>query len=152
MHMESLTLTEEQRSTPENIAAAWIDRIDAVLDMDLPFHKIGLAHLACELIAKPRENFLRVLELLDENEMERVFAKAAKVGVGIEINQYDFDATDSELELICRPFKIAKSQGCKFYLGSDAHGPGGFKTAKELFDRAIDLLNLRENDKFHIGE
>ena len=152
MHMESLTLTEEQRSTPEGRAKAWIDRLDAVLDMDLPFGKIGIAHLACELIAKPREDFLKVLELLDENEMERVFAKAAKVGVGIEINQYDFDATDSELELICRPFKIAKSQGCKFYLGSDAHGPGGFKTAKELFDRAIDLLNLRENDKFHIGE
>ena len=150
MHMERLTLTEEQMSSIEGRARAWIERIDGVLDMDLPFGKIGLAHLACELIAKPRENFLKVLELLDESEMERVFAKAAKVGVGIEINQYDFDATPKELELICRPFKIAKHQGCKFYLGSDAHAPGGFKTTTELFGRAIDLLGLTESDKFHI--
>ena len=120
--------------------------------MDLPFAKIGIAHLACDLIAKPRENFLRVMELLDQSEMERVFAKAAKVGVGIEINQYDFDVTEEELEIISRPFKIAKAQGCKFYLGSDAHSPDGFDTTERLFNRAIDTLGLTENDKFHIHD
>ena len=152
MHMEGLTLTEEQMSSAEGRARAWIDRLDGVLNMDLPFGKIGIAHLACNLIAKPRENFLRVMELLDEREMERVFAKAARVGVGIEINQYDFDVAESELELVARPFRIAKAQGCKFYLGSDAHSPGGFDTTKRLFERAIDTLGLTENDKFHIHD
>ena len=150
MHMDSLTLTEEQMASPEGRAEAWIDRIDALLDKDLPFGKIGIAHLACELIAKPRENFLKVMELLDESERERVFARAAKAGVGIEINQYDFDVSDEELPLISRPFKIAKAQGCKFYLGSDAHSPGGFDTTERLFNRAIDVLGLTEDDKFHI--
>ena len=150
MHMEGLTLTEEQMASPEGRARAWIQRLDGVLDMDLPFGKIGIAHLACDLIAKPREDFLKVMELLDEGEMERVFAKAAKVGVGIEINQYDFDVTESELAIISRPFKIAKAMGCRFYLGSDAHSPSGFKTVTELFNRAIDTLGLTENDKFHI--
>ena len=152
MHMERLTLTEEQMASAEGRAKAWIDRIDALLDKDLPFGKIGIAHLACDLIAKPRENFLRVMQLLDESEMERVFAKAAKVGVGIEINQYDFDVTEDELEIISRPFKIAKAQGCKFYLGSDAHSPDGFDTTERLFNRAIDTLGLTENDKFYIHD
>jgi histidinol phosphatase-like PHP family hydrolase len=152
MHMERLTLTEEQMASAEGRAKAWIDRIDALLDKDLPFGKIGIAHLACDLIAKPRENFLRVMQLLDESEMERVFAKAAKVGVGIEINQYDFDVTEEELEIISRPFKIAKAQGCKFYLGSDAHSPDGFDTTERLFNRAIDTLGLTENDKFYIHD
>ena len=152
MHMERLTLTEEQMASAEGRAKAWIDRIDALLDKDLPFGKIGIAHLACDLIAKPRENFLRVMQLLDQSEMERVFAKAAKVGVGIEINQYDFDVTEEELDIISRPFKIAKAQGCKFYLGSDAHSPDGFDTTERLFNRAIDTLGLTENDKFYIHD
>jgi histidinol phosphatase-like PHP family hydrolase len=152
MHMERLTLTEEQMASAEGRAKAWIDRIDALLDKDLPFGKIGIAHLACDLIAKPRENFLRVMQLLDQSEMERVFAKAAKVGVGIEINQYDFDVTEEELEIISRPFKIAKAQGCKFYLGSDAHSPDGFDTTERLFTRAIDTLGLTENDKFYLHD
>lgn len=152
MHMERLTLTEEQMASAEGRAKAWIDRIDALLDKDLPFGKIGIAHLACDLIAKPREIFLRVMQLLDQSEMERVFAKAAKVGVGIEINQYDFDVTEEELEIISRPFKIAKAQGCKFYLGSDAHSPDGFDTTERLFNRAIDTLGLTENDKFYIHD
>ncbi|MBQ9085713.1 MAG: hypothetical protein IJY47_00840 [Clostridia bacterium] len=152
LHMENMALTEEQRATLEGRARAWITRLDGVLDMDLPFGKIGIAHLACNLIAKPRADFLRVMELLDESEMERVFAKAAKVGVGIEINQYDFAVSEEELPIIARPFRIAKAQGCKFYLGSDAHSPGGFDTAEELFNRAIDFLGLTENDKFYITQ
>ena len=150
MHMESLTLTEAQMVSVEGRAGAWISRLDGVLDMDLPFGKIGIAHLACDLIAKPRENYIRTLEILPEDELCRVFAKAADRGVGIEINQYDFMANDDELKIIGRIFAIAKSQGCKFYLGSDAHSPSGFNTTKELFDRAINLLDLTENDKFHI--
>ena len=59
-------------------------------------------------------------------------------------------ASDEEMGKILRPFKIAKAQGCKFYLGSDAHSPEGFDTTKDLFDRAITLLDLSESDKFYI--
>jgi histidinol phosphatase-like PHP family hydrolase len=45
-------------------------------------------------------------------------------------------------------FRIAKAQGCRFYLGSDAHHPDELLKARRIFERAIDLLDLRESDKF----
>jgi histidinol phosphatase-like PHP family hydrolase len=47
-------------------------------------------------------------------------------------------------------FRIAKDAGCKFYLGSDAHTPDEFKQIKEIFDYAIEVLRLKEDDKFRI--
>ena len=45
-------------------------------------------------------------------------------------------------------FKIEKECGCKFYLGSDAHERHAFDGANEAFSRAIDILDLKEEDKF----
>ncbi len=83
--------------------------------------------------------------------MERVFAKAAKVGVGIELNIGDMKFQDSEADTVLRMFRVAKAYGCKFYCGSDAHHPKSLDRAKEIFERAIDLLELSEDDKFYIG-
>ncbi|MBR6552918.1 MAG: hypothetical protein IKT89_08795, partial [Clostridia bacterium] len=98
-------------------------RFEAVLGMDLPFHKIGIAHLTCGLIAPNREEYLEVIELIDTDEMKRVFKKAAKLGVGIELNSADMKFNEKEADIILRPYRIAKECGCKFYLGSDAHHP-----------------------------
>jgi len=57
---------------------------------------------------------------------------------------------DEEADTVLRIFKIAKQCGCKFYLGSDAHHPNWFNDVKAIFERAIDLLELTEDDKFHI--
>lgn len=62
--------------------------------MDLPFHKIGLVHLTCGLIAKPREKFLETLELIPSEEMQKIFQKAALLGVGIELNASDMGFLD----------------------------------------------------------
>ena len=83
--------------------------------------------------------------------MEKVFTKAARVGCGIELNQDDMKFSDAEADDVLRMFRIAKKCGCKFYLGSDAHGLKAFARTKEIFERAIDLLGLTEDDKFHIG-
>lgn len=152
LHM-SLNISEEDGATPEGRARVWVSRLDGLLDKDLPFEKIGIAHLACNLLAKPRENYIRVLELLPEREMERIFAKAAQKGVGIELNRSDIsEYCRNEEEIVMRPFQIAKHQGCKFYLGSDAHDPAAFDGVAELFDRAIGYLDLKESDKFHISK
>lgn len=149
-HMEDLSITLEEASSPQNKANALIERLDAFLNMDLPFRKIGLAHLTCGLIAKKREDYLKVLDLLPQNRLEELFAKAAKVGVGIELNHSDMQFADSEADTVLRMYKIAKNQGCKFYMGSDAHHPDTFNTTKAVYDRAIDLLQLTEDDKFYI--
>ena len=150
LHMVGFTISNENAATPEKRAEKWIDRLEALLNMDLPFHKIGIAHLACPLIAPDREKHLKVLELLPTEKLKKLFKKAADVGVGIEINSFDMKFSDSEADTVLRIFKIAKQCGCKFYLGSDAHHPNEFNGVKATFERAIDLLNLEEEDKFHI--
>ena len=55
------------------------------------------------------------------------------------------DAETARLTLL--PYRIAKEEGCRFYLGSDAHHPAGLKAAKANFEAIVDLLDLTEDDK-----
>lgn len=119
--------------------------------MDLPFYKTGLAHLTCSLIAPTREEYFQTLELLPTDDMERLFKKAAYLGVGIELNSGDMNFSDDEADTVLRPYFIAKSAGCKFYCGSDAHHPKTLDSAKAIFERATDKLGLEETDKFLIN-
>lgn len=149
-HMKGYTLFEEEIATNQNRAKAWVNRFDKVLNMDLPFHKIGIAHLTCNLIAPTREELLDTIQLIPTDAMQRLFAKAAQLGVGIELNSDDMLFKDEEADVILRPYRIAKECNCKFYCGSDAHHPASLDAAKKVFERAIDVLELEETDKFHL--
>ena len=152
LHMKGFTIDIDGVESKEKRARLWVDRLDALLEQDLPFEKIGIAHLACKLINRnTREDYLETLNLIPSEDMERLFAKAALLGCGIELNQSDMSFSDEEIDTVLRPFRIAKSCGCKFYLGSDAHHPASFEQTKEIFERAVTLLDLSENDKFHIA-
>ena len=150
-HMRGFTISEESASSTEGRVKAWIDRLDALLSMDIPFKKIGIAHLTCGLILREsRPEFLRLVDMLPESELERLFDRAARLGVGIELNGSDMSFKDSEADTVLRPYRIAKAQGCKFYLGSDAHHPGGLDLSIPVFERAVTMLDLEESDKFHV--
>lgn len=149
-HMRGFTLSEQDSLNAQTRADAWVKRLEAVLGMDLPFKKIGLAHLTCSLIAPTRNEYLEVLSLIHSDKMQKLFKKAAKLGVGIELNASDMNFAESEADIILRPYKIAKEMGCKFYCGSDAHHPITFNNCKKIFERAVDSLNLTEDDKFVI--
>ena len=149
LHMIGFTIAEADKESDERRAALWVERLDRLLDMDLPFGKIGLAHPACPLINK--RGHLPVLDLIPTAEMERLFAKAAKKGIGIELNSGDLGFADADADRVLRLFRVAKACGCKFYLGSDAHHPDGFEKAIRRFERAVRLLDLTEDDKFHIA-
>lgn len=151
LHMTGFTLSEADGQTTQGRAALWVKRLDALLGMDLPFEKIGIAHLTCPLIDnRSRESYLSVLEQIPSGEMERLFTKAARLGAGIELNSSDMRFADEEADIVLRPYRIAKRCGCKFYFGSDAHHPKGLDGAKAIFERAIDYLQLEESDKFII--
>ena len=151
LHMTGFTISNEDAKSNERRAQLWVERLDALLHKSLPFGKIGLAHLVCRLIKREsREEYLNVLSLIPDAEMERLFTMAAELGFGIELNQSDMSFGDDEADVVLRPFRIAKSCGCKFYLGSDAHHPSEFKKSKGVFERAVTLLDLKESDKFHI--
>lgn len=149
-HMTDFTIPSEFSSS-EDRAAFWLKKFHAILDMDLPFHKIGIAHLTCGLIYPDRDGFLKTISSLPDSELENIFKKASSKGVGIELNSDDMNFKESEAEIVLRPYKIAKKCGCKFYCGSDAHHPKGLDSAKAIFERAIDMLDLSEDDKFIIG-
>lgn len=150
-HMRGFTIPTEAEN-PEQKADFWLKKLHALLDKDLPFAKIGIAHLTCGLLDKDREKYLRLLSALSESDLTAVFCKAAKRGCGIELNADDMKFSDSEADTVLRMYRIAKECGCKFYLGSDAHHPAELDGAKARFERAIDLLNLTEADKFQLGQ
>ena len=119
--------------------------------MDLPFHKIGLAHLACPLIGKgDKKLYAETMAALSDETLRKSFSKIAKKGAGVEINGGDFAFNYGAEDDVVRMFRIAKEEGCKFYLGTDAHTPKDFEKPNEIFERAIDLLGLTEDDKFKI--
>ena len=89
------------------------------------------------------------LSRISSEEITRLFSKAAARGCGIELNTGDMREIDDEP--ILRFYRIAKDCGCKFYLGSDAHEPRDFSGTIEVWEHAISVLGLTEDDKFHIG-
>lgn len=152
LNSKGFGISEELAATPEGRAKTWLMKLNALLSKDLPFNKVGVAHLACGLIAPKRDEYLATLDLLPEKELIKSFTRAAEIGVGIEINSYDMSFSENEAQTVLRIFEIAKHVGCKFYLGSDAHHPNVLDDAKNRFERAIDYLELKESDKFHISK
>ncbi len=150
LHMDGFTIGSGDACL-ERRAELWVERFDAVLNMDLPFHKIGIAHLTCSLMAPGDfNNHIVVLNMIPDEALRRLFTKAAGKGVGIELNFPYFNYEGQALESILRIYRTAKDCGCKFYFGSDAHHPAELSGAKALFEAVIDALGLTEEDKFKI--
>ena len=151
LHFNGFTI-EKDVFDPERRAYIWAERFDKLLSMDMPFHKMGMAHLTCPLILSGEENgepkYLSVLRNISDEIYCELFEKAAKKGIGIELNFVFEKMRDYEREEVLRPYRIAKHAGCKFYLGSDAHHPEELAVAKNRFEMIIDALELSESDKF----
>ena len=151
LHMSGFTIDVLRDGSTESRARLWVERLDAVLSMDLPFCKVGIAHLTCPLMARePAGEHLRLLSMIPDGTMQRLFARAAALGVGIELNFNAVDPSEAELEVILRPYRIAKAEGCKFYFGSDAHHPASLHTVNAR--RITRLLSLAESDKLPLPE
>ena len=148
MHLEGISV--ERGEIPlEQRAEMYAERLDRVLSMDLPFAKVGIAHLTCGLIANRQPgDYLKVLDMIEDSTYRELFSRIAKLGAGFELN-FSLDGLspeDREREL--RPYRIAKACGCKFYLGSDAHELHGLLRAPENFRTIVDALALEESDKY----
>ncbi len=144
LHLEGNTVRTKIK-TAEEAAVIWVDKIKALLSMELPFHKMGIAHMTSGHIMK--SNTPDVIRLLKTKDLEEIFSDCAKKGLGIELNTKTIFNSEEEKEILLRPYYIAKDCGCKFYLGSDAHKEEVLIGAKENFERIITLLDLREEDK-----
>ena len=152
-HMRGFTISEEDAASLARRAVKYVERLDAVLDMDLPFNKIGLAHLTSHLIANGTwEEHMRVLDMIPDSEFLRLFSRATKLGAGIELNFKVYKYEPRDLERVLRPYRIARAAGAKFYLGSDAHHSVDMDgEIVENFEKIIDLLDLKECNKLELA-
>ncbi len=150
LHMGNFTIADEDQDV-KGRATAWLQRMKVLLQADLPWHKVGIAHLTCGLIYNtPTNEHLNVLDLIDDEQYAEIFTQVAERGCGVELNFRINHFNETEMLRNLRPFMIAKKCGCKFYFGSDSHHPRDFVGVKDNFERIVDLLDLQECDKFKV--
>ena len=148
LHLKGFTRNEaEVGSTAAEYKAYYQERLMKILNMDLPFHKCGIAHFTSCLNCN--EGKTAALDLFTDDEFRAIFGLAAERGIGIEINGWGIltDYTPEERESLLRPYRIAREMGCKFYLGGDSHTPEEFIPRREEMQYAVDRLGLTEDDK-----
>lgn len=148
LHIKGFVIDEDVTSVAAR-AKLYMERNHALMDMDLPFEKMGLAHFTCELMGQNSEGEYRdILNAISDASYAEFFERVAASGMGVELNLPLRDCSDGDM---LRPYRIARSCGCKFYLGSDAHTPGGFAQARARFEAITEALCLTENDKFALA-
>ena len=150
MHTDGCALPEGELTFQER-AELYVQRFQALLDADLPFEKVGLAHPTDPGIAPCEDLFahLEVLDRIPDAVFENLFRQTAQKGMGVELNFWLNMYKAEDQVRVLRPYRIAKECGCKFYFGSDAHRPDNFNGTVENARDIIAALDLRESDKFH---
>ena len=154
-HLHSpLAMDKEFFNDNKRKSVFYIERLDKILDSNLPFHKIGIAHLTDHLMGGTGkdnwDNHFAILDGIPDNEFIKVFDKIKLKGCGVELNIAFYKyKTQYEKDAMLRPYKIAKQRGCKFYFGSDSHYPSDFEGLTEMHEEIVDCLNLEESDKFN---
>ena len=151
LHMRGFTISEEDWGNLAKRRELVIERLDRLLDGKYPFHKMGLAHMTCPLAAgydNQWENHIKLFSGIPDHVYTDQFRRAAKAGMGIELNAPINDYDERELDAILRPYRIAKECGCRFYFGSDAHHPDSFRQAASEHETWVRELKLTEADRF----
>ena len=151
-HCTDFTIRAEDAATTEGSARVLLEKLETLLDMPLPWHKIGLAHLVGQKVSGgDPDRHCEILRLLQGERLTALFQKAARLGVGIELNTATFSfGNDAEREAVTAFYAHAKECGCKFYFGSDAHAPFQSVHHRERAQAMADALNLTEEDIFRI--
>ena len=154
LHMTGFTVDEHSPMAPKDRARLWLIRLEALLKLPLPFHKIGLAHPVCRLInSTSRPAYLDTLNAIPTRGIQELFSQAAKVKMGIELNGADLPQAPEEEQTLLRIYRIAKDCGCKFYLGSDSHrNPSQLCQKKAAMEAFVARLGLTQKDRFRIGQ
>ena len=144
LHLGDFTVPGDLDPSAEVHKELYLKRMHALLDMDLPWHKTGLAHPTCSLACAKEP--VRMFDLITDAEYREMWTKVRDRGMGIEIN-HGGTISKEDLPHILRPYQIAKEVGCKFYLGGDAHTPDDIPSILPNWQRFVDWLDLQEEDK-----
>lgn len=148
LHMDGFTIDEADFSVDRR-RVLYLKRWEKLLSYDLPFHKIGIAHLTCSLMSpKNPDDHLLLLNGISDAEFCTLFCETARLGAGVELNIPLHSIDRKNQDTILRPYRIAKECGCKFYFGSDAHYPTHLDIAADNFRAIASALNITEKDRF----
>lgn len=148
-HMKGFVRSDDV-DTEEKAADLLATRLEEILLLDLPWRKVGIAHMTCGLTFREGD-VARVFSLVDEARYRRAMREFAARGAGIEINLSSFAPgwRDREEENL-RLYLFAKEEGCRFYLASDAHHPQELAVVPDRAPEVISLLGLTDANLFRL--
>ncbi len=67
---------------PGDRSQIYVERLDKLMDMDLPFAKIGIAHLTCPLMSPnfqtDYDEHIRIMDAIPDDTLKRIFGKIAE--------------------------------------------------------------------------
>jgi histidinol phosphatase-like PHP family hydrolase len=130
-------------NTPEQVADLLVTRLEELQAVSLPWEKVGIAHLNCGLVYREGEP-ADVFDAVPEDRFRAAMRFFADHGAGIELNCSSFDtpAFRHRPESSFRLFRMAKDEGCRFYLASDAHHPPELDAVPRLGPGIVEALGL----------
>ena len=131
--------------TPEKRAALLMARLEALLELPLPWEKVGIAHLNCPHMFRGGD-LGATLRAVPEDRFRVAMGRYAQLGAGIELNLSCFSTNigrpDVSRDDNLRLFRMAKDEGCRFYLASDAHHPKSLDIVPRLGPDVVAALGL----------
>ena len=151
-HMKGFVRPREV-DTEEKAALLLVERLEGLLAHPLPWPRVGIAHLDCGLTFSEGDLFA-VLRAVPEDRFRAAMRAFAERGAGIELNCGCFAANrrragyreDDELRL----FRLAKDEGCRFYLASDAHHPDQLGVVPDVGPSVVAALGLDARHLYRI--
>ena len=148
MHIAGL-VRAEGIDTPEKMAVNIENRLENVLEQNLPLRKIGLAHLTIGLMFR-EGRIADVMHAMSEARLLRIMKGYAAAGTGIELNATAFSEMTDRPDDILKIYRIAKEAGCRFYCSSDAHSVEALDGVPKNLPAVIQALGLTEADAYRI--
>ena len=153
LHFKERTIAAGDFDSADARRNAFVQRFWNLLQMDYPFHKMGLAHLTDGLVAGGMkdasfETHLEILDGIPDDTFRMLFSRMAELGMGLELNVNTDRYEGKNRERMLRPYRLARACGCKFYTGTDAHHPSGFESGLRHMRQITEWLDLTEEDKF----
>jgi Histidinol phosphatase and related hydrolases of the PHP family len=150
-HMHQIGFVRPPEITAvKDIAELVTARLEQLLDLPLPFHKIGIAHLTCSLMHREGD-VAEVIECMDTERLKRIFDMLAKKGAGIELNAASsFNGYDENPEAYLRLYRLARDAGCLFYCSSDAHKCVELEGVEKKLPRIVQALGLTRAQQYII--
>ena len=148
MHMAGLVRADGV-DTPEKMAVSIENRLENLLEQNLPLRKIGLAHLTIGLMFR-EGRIADVMHAMSEARLLRIMKGYAAAGTGIELNATAFSEMTDRPDDILKIYRIAKEAGCRFYCSSDAHSVEALDGVPKNLPAVIQALGLTEADAYRI--